>query len=202
MLRAQMEALKPYKKQKHCRWTPEDDDKLRSLVGKSVNPNWNSISLYFPQRTARQCEERWSYYLSPNVNNGAWSAEEDQILLRKYQEHGPQWKFLCNFFNGRTNSNIKNRYLYLKKKGRTTIIENQPIQLPNFNQNNNNYIQNIPKKPETSEISYPKEEKKVEEVKEENMNDETSLFFSNGNSDSLRKFMFQEPDICESDFLF
>ena len=200
MLLAQFEAQKPYKKQKHCRWTPEDDNKLRGLVGKSVNPNWNSISLYFPQRTARQCEERWSYYLSPNVNNGAWSAEEDQILLRKYQEHGPQWKFLCNFFKGRTNSNIKNRYLYLKKKGRTNIVQTPTNQNPIINNTNNNNLEVQTKVEEVQ--NYPKEEKKVEEVKEENTNDDSSIFYPNGSAETFRKLLFQEPDICESDFMF
>ena len=100
---------------RHNRWTIEDDNKLKMLTSGSQEPNWKQIALYFPERNIRQCKERWKNYLSPNVNNGVWSKEEDDLLLKKYNELGPKWKQLCPYFEHRTNVNIKNRFLYLMR---------------------------------------------------------------------------------------
>jgi hypothetical protein len=33
-----------------------------------------------PNRTPRQCKERWRNYLDPQINNGEWMADDDQKL--------------------------------------------------------------------------------------------------------------------------
>ena len=104
-------------KTRHCKWNKQDDMLLTYYVSLcNGSPNWKLIAKNFRTRNARQCQERWEYYLSPEVNNGPWSAEEDQLLYQKYAEYGSQWKIISAFFKGRTNTNVKNRYLFLQRK--------------------------------------------------------------------------------------
>ena len=121
-------------KRKHYKWSYEEDRKLIDLVNKySSNPNWDEISAQFPNRNTRQCQERWSYYLSPDVNNGPWTKEEDELLLEKYREFGSRWVHIAQFFKGRTNTNCKNRYLAINRaiaKGEKLNYYNPQLILP------------------------------------------------------------------------
>ena len=103
-------------KRKHYKWTYEEDKKLKELLKDCKDkPNWEEISSKFINRNPRQCQERWSYYLSPEVNNGPWSPEEDELLLKKYKEFGTKWVNIAQFFKGRTNTNCKNRFLAIQR---------------------------------------------------------------------------------------
>ena len=101
---------------KRYAFTPEEDDKLRSLVNKYGVDNWSRIAMKMKKRSVRQCRDRWFYYLSPAAVNGKWSDAEDAILKEKVDIFGKKWKFITQFFNGRTDINIKNRWNYLKKQ--------------------------------------------------------------------------------------
>ena len=96
-------------------FTEEEDKMLSNLVGRFGEDNWNKIARRMPKRDVRQCRERWLNYLSPLVINGAWSKEEEELLVRKVNEYGRKWKFITQFFPGRTDINIKNRYNCLIK---------------------------------------------------------------------------------------
>ncbi|OHS97564.1 Myb-like DNA-binding domain containing protein [Tritrichomonas foetus] len=61
-------------------------------------------------RSARACRERWRLFLSPGLTNGPWSHAEDALLIKLFNEHGPKWKTLSTYFNGRSECNIKNRW--------------------------------------------------------------------------------------------
>ncbi|EAX86547.1 Myb-like DNA-binding domain containing protein [Trichomonas vaginalis G3] len=68
-----------------CRtkFSPAEDDILRSIVQKFGARKWNTIAQYLPGRTARQCRDRFRNYLSPDLKNGPWSREEDIMLIEK-----------------------------------------------------------------------------------------------------------------------
>ena len=97
-------------------FTPDEDEKLRKLVQKFGDKSWHRIADKMPKRSTRQCHDRWVYYLSPSVINGTWAQEEDDLLKSKVAAFGHKWKFFTQFFVGRTDINIKNRYNFLKKK--------------------------------------------------------------------------------------
>lgn len=108
---------------KHYKWTKSEDQLLIKLVNSSYPVVWSYIAEQFPNRNKRQCFERWSYYLSPNVNNGDWSKEEDDLLLEKFKVYGSKWTKIAQYFKGRTNTNIKNRYLALQRQEKKQIEE-------------------------------------------------------------------------------
>ena len=91
------------------KFTVEEDIKLRELVEHSPDLNWDFIASQLPGRNRRQCRERWKHYLSGDKNK-PWTPEEDELLLIKYQEHGPKWSLLSSFFSFRTDTQIKNRW--------------------------------------------------------------------------------------------
>jgi hypothetical protein len=98
------------------KFTPDEDEHLRSLVAEMGQSDWNAIALHFHKRTARQCRERWRHYISPAVRIGSWSEADDQLLLSKVSELGPRWSAISNLFPGRTDIGVKNHYISLVGK--------------------------------------------------------------------------------------
>lgn len=99
-------------KKKHPRnpFTKEEDNLLKKMVEKYGDGNWEFISKKIPHRNSRQCRDRWFNYLSPKIINIPWTKEEDDLLVKKYEELGPFWKKIATFFPNRTDINIKSRW--------------------------------------------------------------------------------------------
>ena len=104
------------KKSRKIHFTAEEDEMLIFLVSKFGEDNWNEIIKYLPNRNVRQCRERWNKYLNPNLKTDEWTKEEEELLMSKVKEFGTKWKLLSSFFPGRTDINVKSRYLLLQRK--------------------------------------------------------------------------------------
>ena len=96
--------------QQRSRFTKDEDELLKKLAESQNNPKWNEIALYLKGRTARQCRERYNNYLRPNLINGPWTPEEDEMLLELFEKHGPKWALIARSFNSRSPVNVKNRH--------------------------------------------------------------------------------------------
>ncbi|KAK8885744.1 hypothetical protein M9Y10_041197 [Tritrichomonas musculus] len=94
------------------RFTEFEDQKLRELVEQFGPRRWRRIAQLMPGRTARQCRDRYCNYLSPDFYNEKWTDEEDNLLIEKHKELGPQWVKIAAFFPGKNANNIKNRWNY------------------------------------------------------------------------------------------
>ncbi|EAX88873.1 Myb-like DNA-binding domain containing protein [Trichomonas vaginalis G3] len=163
---------KPHPRSKFSR---KEDEQLTYLV-ESIGDDldWKAIASKMPDRTPRQCKERWTNYLAPNLDKSPWKEEEDQLLIKKYEELGPRWRLIAKSFPNRTEISVKNRmkknlrkqlknqrfierlaqsYALMQQKNMTFIQNNAQIQ------NSQNQIQNIQKPAEiqyTSPVSdYP-----------------------------------------------
>lgn len=121
------------KQKKRFAFTCDEDDRLRSLVNKYGEDNWAIIASKMKKRSTRQCRDRWVNYLSPLAVNGTWTPEEDRLLNEKVETYGRKWKFLTNFFFGRTDINIKNHYNFLQKKLAKESKKMQQLQNNNKN---------------------------------------------------------------------
>lgn len=108
-------SLMPEQSQR-VRFTKEEDELLKQLVNTQSQPNWNDISRYMKNRTARQCRERYNNYLRPNLINGPWTHEEDELLIELYEKHGPKWSFISQSFHARSPVNLKNHHSSLISK--------------------------------------------------------------------------------------
>ena len=72
--------------------------------------SWKDISRLIPGRTPRQCRERWTNYLNPDVLKKEWEKEEDDLLISLINKNGKKWSNFLEFFPGQSYSNIKNRW--------------------------------------------------------------------------------------------
>ena len=72
-------------------FTPQEDCLLIDLVAQFGNDSWTTIASYMEKRNARQCKDRYNSYLSPTINKGPFTEEEDDLLRKKYNEIGPKW---------------------------------------------------------------------------------------------------------------
>ncbi|OHT17038.1 Myb-like DNA-binding domain containing protein [Tritrichomonas foetus] len=97
-------------RQKRMPFKPNEDARLRELVEKYGDMNWAFVASQMPNRSVRQCRERWQNNLAAGVSKKKWTKEEDELLNAKYSEFGPRWKFFESFFPGRTSYNIRNRW--------------------------------------------------------------------------------------------
>jgi hypothetical protein len=99
------------------KFTPGEDERLRGIVGQLGDSNWKLIATHMGDRDYRQCRERWKNYLAPGVCRGPWAPEEDRLLQLKFSELGSQWSAIARFFPGRTDVNLKNRWVVLANHG-------------------------------------------------------------------------------------
>jgi len=122
------------------RFTSAEDEKLKNLVEVYGTNSWAYIANQMPNRNPRQCHERWTNFLSPLLNHGPWTQEEDDLLEQKVNEFGNKWVTIQQYFPDRTDTSIKNRYkLILRRKEnggkrrsqkRKLSVEQQTIEEP------------------------------------------------------------------------
>ena len=116
---------------RHNKWNKAEDAMLRLVMTNAKKPNWNEISKQFVNRNARQCQERWTNYLSPTVNNDPWTEREDELLKQKYNELGSKWSVIARFFTNRTNTNVKNRWIALNRIASKTKTNSNSVSQSN-----------------------------------------------------------------------
>lgn len=97
-------------------WTEDEDALLVSLVDKFGSLNWVVISQHMPNRTGKQCRERYLNKFKEGIKNTQWTAEEDQLILEKQAILGNSWVKIAEFIPGRSADAIKTRYSWIKTK--------------------------------------------------------------------------------------
>ncbi|CAO3599140.1 unnamed protein product [Absidia cylindrospora] len=88
---------KPKSKLAYVRWTPDEDQLLRSSVFKNGTGNWDKVAQMVPDRSSQQCRQRWSKYLDqkhgpPHQQHQAASSSKDNNDAR----HSPSIASLLN----------------------------------------------------------------------------------------------------------
>ena len=102
------------------KFSPEEDARLKEYVHTYGTSDWNTIAHFFGNRTARQLKDRWENYLDPEVDLHEWTAAEEELLLQMLSLYGMKWRTIANFFKGRTDVHLKNRYRLMKRRERIT----------------------------------------------------------------------------------
>lgn len=98
----------------------EDKTIIKFVSSSKFNNNWDALTKLLPWRSARQCRDRWTYYLSPSNNLAPFSPEEDQLIVQKVNELGNKWAVISKYFTGRSDNSIKNRW-YSKLKSKCEV---------------------------------------------------------------------------------
>lgn len=110
-------------------FSQEEDELLKVLVRQFGDQAWKKIAQQMPNRTPRQCRERYKNYLAPTIQNGPWTEAEDQLLCQKVTELGFKWSSIAKFFTSRSEVNIKNRWTSIS--GRTKSHAMARLDMPN-----------------------------------------------------------------------
>lgn len=98
------------------KFTPEEDARLCKAVREFGTFHWKIVAKMMDGRNARQCRERWSNYLSPDVEQNDWTPEEESLLETKYAIIGPKWHILAALFKKRSTNQIKNRWAVIQRR--------------------------------------------------------------------------------------
>lgn len=104
---------KPHPKAK---FTPAEDVKLRALVQFLGTSSWNKVAEFMGTRNARQCRDRYKNYLAPNLCTKPWTLEDDEKLNNLINTMGKKWSQIAKEFPGRTDINIKSRWMLLQRQ--------------------------------------------------------------------------------------
>jgi hypothetical protein len=102
--------------------TDAEDRQLVGLIGIYGDSAWDIIVGAILGRTKRQCKERCTHYLAPDIITCAWTSEEDERLLAEVVRHGRRWKQLEPLFPGRKDHQLKNRFAVLARRSRKARV--------------------------------------------------------------------------------
>jgi hypothetical protein len=92
------------------KFTLDEDNKLRALVDSFGTESWQNIARFVPQRTARQCRDRYNNYLVDSLMTDPWTPEEDALVIQQYHRIGAKWVEIGKMLKGRSGNNVKNRW--------------------------------------------------------------------------------------------
>lgn len=99
------------KKSSGQKWTPAEDDALRTAVDEHGAKNWKLISQSLPDRTEVQCLHRWQKVLKPTLVKGPWTAEEDRRVMELVKKYGAKkWSLIASNLPGRIGKQCRERW--------------------------------------------------------------------------------------------
>ncbi|KAK5772461.1 hypothetical protein PVK06_048750 [Gossypium arboreum] len=90
-------------------WTAAEDAVLAEYVRTHGEGNWNAVQRNTGlARCGKSCRLRWANHLRPNLKKGAFSPEEERIIVELHAIMGNKWARMAARLPGRTDNEIKN----------------------------------------------------------------------------------------------
>ncbi|KAG9130814.1 hypothetical protein Leryth_016967 [Lithospermum erythrorhizon] len=122
-------------------WSPEEDERLMKYMLMNGQGCWTDIARNAGlQRCGKSCRLRWINYLRPDLKRGAFSPQEEELIIHLHSILGNRWSQIAARLPGRTDNEIKNFWNSTIKKR----MKNNP-------NNNNNSLSS----PNPSDSSNP-----------------------------------------------
>ncbi|GMJ01444.1 myb domain protein 83 [Hibiscus trionum] len=118
-------------------WSPEEDEKLMKYMLSNGQGCWTDIARNAGlQRCGKSCRLRWINYLRPDLRRGAFSPQEEELIIHLHSILGNRWSQIAARLPGRTDNEIKNFWnSTLKKRMKTAAAA--AVNSPSSSLNNN-----------------------------------------------------------------
>ena len=72
-------------------WTKDEDNLLKLKVNEKGATHWAQIASFLPNRSGKQCRERWHNHLREGVTKAAWEFHEYWLLALCVRALGKKW---------------------------------------------------------------------------------------------------------------
>ncbi|XP_020551551.1 transcription factor GAMYB isoform X1 [Sesamum indicum] len=90
-------------------WTTAEDAILIDYVKKHGEGNWNAVQKHTGlSRCGKSCRLRWANHLRPDLKKGAFTSEEERLIIELHANMGNKWARMAAHLPGRTDNEIKN----------------------------------------------------------------------------------------------
>lgn len=138
-------------------WTAAEDAILADYVRKNGEGNWNAVQKNTGlARCGKSCRLRWANHLRPNLKKGAFSPEEERIIVELHAKLGNKWARMATQLPGRTDNEIKNFWnTRVKRRQRQGLSLYPPEIQPLLRQQQQSSPQNQQFSPYQSEPTTP-----------------------------------------------
>lgn len=97
---------------KYTRWTHQEDQKLKEIILSQGTKDWDKISDYFSNKSAKQCQYRWYRSVKHTIDQ-VFTKEEDDFIATFLKKEGTDktenWIKISNFL-GKPVKSIKDRW--------------------------------------------------------------------------------------------
>ncbi|KAG9449443.1 hypothetical protein H6P81_009408 [Aristolochia fimbriata] len=109
-------------------WSPEEDDKLMNYMLNNGQGCWSDVARNAGlQRCGKSCRLRWINYLRPDLKRGAFSSQEEELIIHLHSILGNRWSQIAARLPGRTDNEIKNFWnSTIKKRLRNSSTISSP----------------------------------------------------------------------------
>ncbi|OWM73491.1 transcription factor MYB83-like [Punica granatum] len=110
-------------------WSPEEDEKLMRYMLSNGQGCWSDVARNAGlQRCGKSCRLRWINYLRPDLKRGAFSPQEEELIIHLHSLLGNRWSQIAARLPGRTDNEIKNFWnSTIKKRLRTSSSEPKEV---------------------------------------------------------------------------
>jgi hypothetical protein len=97
-------------------WSEAEDNLLLRAVSQAPLPlKWAVVASLVPNRSGKQCRERYFNHLHTKVKVTEWTPLEDALICRLYKVVGSKWIAISKLVPGRSDNSCKNRWHYLRR---------------------------------------------------------------------------------------